>query len=155
MNWPILCLILLFLVLPGFYQYTVEKPGEKNAGESAAPNSSLVKVYYFHTTHRCASCMKIEKLTTTSVKTNFKKELTDGALTFDLINLDKKEYEHFVKKYSLYTKSVVLSKVVNGKEVEWKNLEKVWLLLRSPEKFKEYIKTETRAFLEALKGKKS
>jgi hypothetical protein len=50
---------------------------------------------------------------------------------------------------------VVLSKVVKGKEVEWRNLDKVWLLLRSPEKFKEYIRAETRAFLEGLKGKKS
>lgn len=154
MNWPVLCLILLFLVLPGFYQYAVEKPGEKNAGESAAPDSSLVKVYYFHTTNRCASCLKIEELTTASVETNFKKELTDGDLTFDLINVDKGEYKHFVKDYKLYTKSVVLSKVVKGKEVEWKNLDKVWLLLRSPEKFEEYIKTETLVFLEGLKGKR-
>ena len=155
MNWPVLCLILSFLVLPGFYRYAVEKPGEKNAGETAAPDSSLVKVYYFHTTYRCASCMKIEELTTASVNTNFQEELKNGVLTFDLINLDKKENKHFVKDYKLYTKSVVLSKVVKGKEVEWRNLDKVWLLLRSPEKFKEYIRAETRAFLEGLKGKKS
>jgi hypothetical protein len=43
--------------------------------------------------------------------------------------------------------------VEKGKDVRWKNLDQVWVLVRSPEKFREYIIKETRGFLEKLTGK--
>jgi acetone carboxylase gamma subunit len=50
----------------------------------------------------------------------------------------------------LYTKSVVLSLVKAGKEVKWKNLDKVWHLLRDKDKFYQYIKTKVQKFLDSL-----
>ena len=63
---------------------------------------------------------------------------------------EKKENKHFVNDYQLYTKSVVLSLVRDGKEMKFKNLEKVWQLLRNKDKFYKYIKEETQGFLDEL-----
>ena len=66
------------------------------------------------------------------------------------VNVEVKGNEHFVKDYELYTKSVVLSETKNGKEVRWKNLDKVWTLLGDEAAFKKYVRDEVSAY---LKGK--
>jgi len=58
------------------------------------------------------------------------------------------ENEHFVQEYSLYSQSVILSEMKDGKEVSWKNLIRVWELVQSEEKFKEYVQGEVKAYLE-------
>lgn len=115
------------------------------------PVSSKVIVYYLHNTFRCPSCFKIETYTKEAINTNFAKELKDGTLVFKAINFDEKGNKHYVEDYQLYTKSVVLSKVKNGKQVEWKNLDKIWTLLGDKTKFQQYIKTETTNFIKGSK----
>jgi hypothetical protein len=117
------------------------------------PPETHINVYYFHTTQRCVTCTNIEKYTSEAIKTNFDQELAQGILTFTTVNVDENPNKHFIKYYKLYTKHVILSQMEKGKEVRWKNLDQVWVLVRSPEKFKEYIVKETRVFLERLTRK--
>ena len=125
------------------------------AGEDGSDGSRVV-AYYFHTTFRCPSCHKIEQYTEGAIKEYFAKEIESGDLVYEVTNIEDKGNEHFVQDYQLYTKSVVLSLVKDGKEVGFKNLENVWQLLRNRDKFYEYIKEETRIFLDELnKGGKS
>jgi hypothetical protein len=42
---------------------------------------------------------------------------------------------------------VVLAEYHDGEVVRWKNLDKVWQLVRSEDRFVEYIQGETREFL--------
>jgi hypothetical protein len=126
--------------------------------DNSSPNPSPsrenhINVYYFHTTYRCVTCTNMEKYTTEAIKTNFGQELAQGKLTFTTVNIDEDGNKHFVNDYKLYTKQVILSQVEKGKDVRWKNLDQVWVLVRSPEKFREYIIKETRGFLEKLTGK--
>ncbi|MGD9581762.1 MAG: nitrophenyl compound nitroreductase subunit ArsF family protein [Vampirovibrionia bacterium] len=114
-------------------------------------DNSKVIVYYLHNSFRCPSCHKIENYTKEAINTNFADKLKDGSLVFKVVNFDEKPDKHFVEDYKLYTKSVVLSKVVNGKQVEWKNLDKIWTLLGDKAKFEQYIKTETGNFLKGSK----
>lgn len=107
--------------------------------------------YYFHGSARCQSCYKIEKYTTETINSKFANELKDGKLSMQVINVEEGMNNHFVKKYSLNTKSVVLSEVNEGKEVKWKNLDKVWELLGDQPQFTTYIESELRAFLTASK----
>ncbi|MFW6254938.1 MAG: nitrophenyl compound nitroreductase subunit ArsF family protein [Chitinivibrionales bacterium] len=104
-------------------------------------------VYYFHTTYRCHSCNMIEQLTKNTVEKEFADELNSGRIEFKSINIEKPENKHFVKNYKLYTKSVVISDLNDGKEIEWKNLEKVWTLLRDQKKFTDYIQSEVKETL--------
>jgi thiol-disulfide isomerase/thioredoxin len=119
---------------------------------SFAQSGDKVIAYYFHTTFRCPSCHKIEQYTEEAIKSNFAKEIESGELEYKVINIEEKGNEHFVQDYKLYTKSVVLSLVKDGKEAEFKNLEQVWQLLRNKDKFHQYIKGETQGFLDGLRG---
>ncbi len=117
------------------------------AAETAEP-VHYVHVYYFHGKVRCHSCNIIEKLTLETVRDFFPEELEKGRLKLSVVNVSDGENEHFVQEYSLYSQSVILSEMKDGKEVSWKNLIRVWELVQSEEKFKEYVQGEVKAYLE-------
>jgi thiol-disulfide isomerase/thioredoxin len=112
--------------------------------------SDRIVVTYFHTTQRCASCKKIEAYTTEAVQKAFAAEIEKGRVIWRLVNTDEKENKHFVKDYQLYTKSVVVSEEINGKQERWKNLPKIWELLGDKPAFLFYVREETEAYLAEL-----
>lgn len=103
-----------------------------------------VNVYYFYGKPRCKTCMKIEKYTQSAVES-----MKDKNVIYQGIDMEKSENSPMVKKYNLYTKSVVISKNKNGKE-KWKNLDKIWLKVGNEKNFKKYITDE----INTLKGAK-
>lgn len=117
------------------------------SGISLAENEEKVIVYYFHGNARCASCLKIEQYTKEALEKFFYNDITSGKIDFQVVNVEENGDEHYTQDYKLYTKSVVLSRTENGKEIAYKNLEKVWQYLRNKEKFYEYIRLETEAIL--------
>ena len=102
---------------------------------------------YFLTNVRCPSCLTIERLTAQTIKSEFAEAMDSGMLEWRTINIDGEGNYHFVKDYNLYTKSVIISEISEGKEVRWKNLPKVWELLRNEAKFSRYLKDEITAFM--------
>ncbi len=118
---------------------------------SKLQKADYVKAYYFHGNFRCSNCYKIEQYSKEAIDKYFAKELASGELVYEVINTDEKDNEHFIKDYKLYTKSLVISKVKGRKEVEYKNLEKVWNYLDNKEAFYNYVKEEVAKFLEENK----
>jgi hypothetical protein len=114
--------------------------------ESPGDSPRFTATYYF-TKVRCPSCLTIERLTETTIKTEFAEQLGSGLLEWRTINIDGDGNFHFVKDYNLYTKSVIISENEDGKEVRWKNLPKVWELLGNEAKFGRYLKDEINAFM--------
>lgn len=108
----------------------------------AVAENTKTTVYYFHGNVRCYTCNNMERFTVSAIKSNFSKELEKGFIEINVVNVDSPENEHFVKKYKLYTRSVVLVKD-NG---EWKNLDKIWSLAGKENEFTNYIVQETSAF---------
>jgi hypothetical protein len=106
-----------------------------------------VTVYYFCNTVRCPSCHKIENWSHEAVTTSFEDELDEGLLRWSMVNTDQKEYAHYIDDYELFTKQVVLVERVKGEQTRWRNLDQVWDLLGSQEKFAAYIVDETEQFL--------
>jgi len=107
--------------------------------KSEVKNSSKVIVYYFYGKPRCVSCKKIETYTKEAVAS-----LNNNNVDFKAVNLDDSNNKHYSKDYKLYTKSVVLSKVKNGKQVKWKNLNGIWTKLNNEKEFKAYITKEIK-----------
>jgi hypothetical protein len=99
-------------------------------------------IYYFHGNKRCSSCVKIEQYT----KNVFDKNFTNK-FNIKVVNVDLLDNKHFVSDYNLYSKSVVLVKIEDNKEIAYKNLDKIWLYLNNQEKFEAYIKSEVEDFL--------
>ncbi|SYZ74736.1 Redox-active disulfide protein 2 [Candidatus Zixiibacteriota bacterium] len=118
------------------------------AVQAITPDSAhQVIAYYFHGTRRCSNCIKIEKYTHEAIDSAFSDALKDGHLVWRVLNTDEDSNAHFVDDYQLYTKSVVLVDLHHGKQVRWKNLEKVWEHLDDESAFKQYIRDEAALFL--------
>jgi hypothetical protein len=127
--------------------HTAVIQGEK---EELGPvvGNSVVKIRYFYSeTHRCGSCMKIEAYTKQAVNESFANELKSGKMEFSLVDMDKAVNKPAMKKYKLFTKSVIVSEYSGDEEVRWQNLDKVWKLLGNEEKFKGYISKEIKSYL--------
>lgn len=112
-----------------------------------AQPATKVMAYYFHGSFRCPTCTNMEKYSKEAIETNFKGALTAGALEFKAVNVEERGNEHFVDDYKLYTKSLILSLVKDGKEVKSKNLDKIWELARNKQKFMDYVTGEVSAFM--------
>jgi hypothetical protein len=109
--------------------------------------TNKVIAYYFHGTFRCVTCTNMEKYAREAIEANFKDALQSGRLEFKAVNVEERENEHFTKDYQLYTKSLILSFMREGKEVRSKNLDRIWELARNRQKFIEYVAGEVHGFM--------
>lgn len=114
------------------------------------PQNAKTKIiaYYFHGSYRCPSCQTIEEWSHEAIKNSFQDELKNGRLVWKPLNIGEAQNRHFVKDYSLYTKSLVISEMNGEKEIRWKNLDKVWQLLKNQEKFFSYVESEIKKYME-------
>lgn len=112
--------------------------------------SAHIVAYYFHGTARCPTCHRLEKYSKEAIETSFKDALMSGKLEFKIINVDDKGNEHYSNDYQLYTKSLILSLVKDGKQIKWKNLDKIWEYVGNKQKFLEYVTTEINSFLKDI-----
>lgn len=106
-----------------------------------------VIAYYFHGNFRCSTCHAMEQYSKEAIETKFKDALSSGKLEFKVVNIEERGNEHFAQDYQLYTKSLILSLVKNGKEVKSKNLAKIWEYVRNKQRFLEYVSEEVNNFL--------
>jgi hypothetical protein len=120
-----------------------------DSSEASQPAVHQVIAYYFHGTRRCSNCIKIESYTKEAIDSAYGAALKDSSLVWRVVNTDEEANNHFLDDYQLYTKSVVLVDMQDGKQVRWKNLEKVWDYLGDKEAFKKYIRDEVALFLKA------
>ncbi|MCX5700627.1 MAG: nitrophenyl compound nitroreductase subunit ArsF family protein [Candidatus Omnitrophica bacterium] len=115
------------------------------------PSADKVYAYYFHGSMRCPTCYKLEQYSREAIETNFKDALASGKLEFKVVNVEDRGNEHYGKDYQLYTKSLILSLVENGKEIKWKNMDKIWEYVGNKQRFIDYIKSEVANFLKETK----
>lgn len=114
---------------------------------AADGSSTKVIAYYFHGSFRCSTCTNMEKYSREALEKNFKDALTSGKLEFKAVNVENKGNEHFVDDYKLFTKTLILSLVKDGKEVRYKNLDKIWQLARNKDKFIDYVMLEVNELM--------
>jgi hypothetical protein len=92
--------------------------------------------------------MKLETYSQEAVYSGFAEQLKDSTLIWRVVNFEEDENKSYAKDYNLYAQSLVLSRVREGDEVEWKNLDKIWKLVGNREKYFEYVTSELRSFME-------
>lgn len=116
--------------------------------QSTEPSqNSKVIAYYFHSTFRCTTCRTLEKYSHDAIQQYFSKELGSGKLEFRPVNVEDSVNRHLIQDYQLFSKSLVLSLVTDGKETKWKNLTDIWTLVKDKDKFFQYVKNEVEGFL--------
>ena len=110
-------------------------------------NDTGIVVYYFHRTIRCPSCLLLEEITRETIAFRFDRELENGDIKFEIVNVDEEENEHYVEHYDLSVQTIVVSKIENGQEKQWKKLDKVWSFLHDEGRTFEYIQEEIISYL--------
>jgi hypothetical protein len=119
--------------------------------ETSAGPSHRVAVYYFRDNLRCDICEKFQAYTDEAIHTAFSNELKSGSVEWKIVNTDDKANSHFVKDYKLTTRQIILSDLVDGKQRQWKDLYKIWDLVKDKRAYVEYITQETKAYLDGVK----
>ena len=107
-----------------------------------------IVVYYFHRTMRCATCIKLEEYSDEAIKSGFNAQLKNGQLEWRIINIEDAGNQHYENDYKLYSQSLVLVELQNGKQQRWKNLEKIWELVGMKEIYLRYVQDEVKSYLE-------
>lgn len=125
-------------------------PNPSGAAHAAAGSATQVVVTYFHTTFRCPTCLQIERYTRETVEKDFAPDVASKRVVFRAIDVQEARNRHFIEDYRLYSKSVILSLVKDGKEIRWKNLPEIWKYAHSRDRFETYIRSEIEAFLKEL-----
>ncbi|MBD3219246.1 MAG: hypothetical protein GF310_13305 [candidate division Zixibacteria bacterium] len=127
---------------------------EKTADSTAVKETEAKEIiegkviaYYFHSTRRCATCKKLEEYAREAIEGGFEDELENGTLEMKAVNTDEDENKHYIDDYKLYTKALILSRVNDGEEVEWVNLDKIWKLVGNEDKYKAYVTSGVEEFL--------
>ncbi|WP_338357567.1 nitrophenyl compound nitroreductase subunit ArsF family protein [Yeosuana marina] len=104
----ILAITLLFL--------TSCKDKETRKNVSTNESISKIEVIDFHSTHRCVTCKAIEANTKFTLDTYFNKDVKDGNITFQVINIDDKENEKLAEKFQASGTALFLNVIKDGKE---------------------------------------
>lgn len=154
----ILISLLVFAIVMGTTTITYAQDDSPRATEDNDSKSGInenetkiipekIFAYYLHGDRRCATCRKLEAYSEEALREGFPEMLKDSTLVWGTINYDRKENEHYLKDYNLFTKALVLTRVRDGNEVEWKKLDRIWDLVNNKEKFLNYVQKETETFI--------
>lgn len=155
-------LLLLFIVVSVVYMLAKEirsptessdsernlQPVVKSNEQALKLMDSKVALYYFHGTARCPTCRKFESYSNEALQQAFAENLNNGRLEWKVVNVDEPGNQHYVSDYQLYSKSIVIVKIQDGEQLAWKNLNRIWELVRNKDAFIKYIQDEVRTYLE-------
>ena len=142
--WIAVVLILLAVVK------TVNRGGKEFSESDAAAVPVMqdgVEAVYYQYGARCPTCVKMEGWIKEALEGNFADALKSGSLVFRSIPADAETVRH----YGMTTKSLIVSGRKQGKEAEWKNLERIWDLNGDEAAFKEYVVQEVRKQMDGVK----
>lgn len=119
---------------------------EKNDPAHNTARSSVI-AYYFHRTIRCVSCITVEFVTGQTIEKAFKQQIHDGRLTWMRINLDENGGQEYEKQFGVSRSALIVAKVDDRGEVQYKELTKVWELLSDPDALSKYVENEINEYL--------
>lgn len=111
---------------------------------------SKIKVVDFHSTHRCVTCKSIEKNTQYTLDTFFAKEVEDGKISFQIINVDDESNYDIAKKFRASGTSLFLNVINNGKERKINLTDFAFLNGKNQDKFAKGLKSKIEKQLAKL-----
>ena len=108
-------------------------------------NRSIIHVYYMHSTFRCATCNRIEKMTIKLLNTKYSEEMNKKEILFS--DVDFQSDEQLAKKFGIVSSCVVITIERNEKIIDFKRLDEVWTLMKKPAEFNNYIEKTIQNYL--------
>lgn len=129
-----------------------DSQAETNVGEELSlPTTGLV-AYYFHSEIRCPTCRNIEAYAHEAIENSFPAELSSGEVAWRIVNYELPGNDHYLTKYEIVSPTVVLVRMSEGQQVDWRNLMKVWELVGDKDAFGKYIQIQANELLAKTAG---
>tara|TARA_E500000305_G_C4012567_1_gene233615 strand:+ start:1022 stop:1507 length:486 start_codon:yes stop_codon:yes gene_type:complete len=97
---------------------------------------------YFHTKHRCPTCETIEAYAHDALSS----EIEQGNIGWKVADYTAEENKPLVKLCEVFTSTVVLVDLQDGKVIRWKNLEDVWNYTNDKSAFNSFINESWTTF---------
>lgn len=111
-------------------------------------NQSVILIYNFHLTNRCATCRAIEGGTIKTLETYFKNEINSERIQFFVIDVDDETNAKIAEKYQASGSGLFITRLFQGKEESKDLTEEGFSYARNDEaKFIEIIKTQLSEYL--------
>jgi hypothetical protein len=128
---------------------SINNLSENNKTESKLKTDlSTVLIYNFHVTNRCASCIAIEDATTKTLDTYFSKEVKEGRIKRQVLNVDDEANKTISEKYEAFGSGLFITRVLKGKETTTDLTGDGFKYARNKEdKFIEILKTTITNYL--------
>lgn len=82
----------------------------------SAQKATKLKIIYFHSERRCPTCISIEDNTKKTLDTYFAKQVKDGTITLQILNIEDEKNLKLVEKYEADGSSLFFTKVNGTKE---------------------------------------
>lgn len=127
-----------------------DKGNNQELAVTANQNISKIEVLDFHSTHRCMTCNAIEANTRYTLDTYFAEEMKSGKITFQLINVDKKENEAIAEKFEATGTALFLNIIKDGKETPMDLTEFAFMNGNDKETFSKELKAKLDNALKTL-----
>ena len=140
-------LFLSFVLL--FYAGCADKAPSQEA--TSAVGTDRIEVLDFHTDHRCKTCLTIEKMTKEVLADDYGDQMENGAITFQLINVDKEENLPMAQKFLAFGSSLVLNVIIGGEEKHIDLTNFAFMNAEDEEKFKAGLKEHLTSELQNIR----
>lgn len=127
---------------------TVMDNSAKTEENKPKVEQSVVLIYNFHVTNRCASCIAIEDATTKTLNTYFSAELKNGRIKRQILNVDDEVNAKISEKYQAFGSGLFVTRIFKGKETTTDLTGDGFKFARNKEeKFIEILKTTVSNYL--------
>ncbi len=157
LRWSLLLFVAVSLVrlfMPELNQgsdSTIASSNMNLVEELDLPFQNGLLVLQFHRTQRCAFCRDMEEHTKETLDTYFSNALQEGKIAFRLLNMELPKYQALRKKYNLFTSTVVLIELNQGRESRRKIVTEAWHLTDKRQEFTEMLRSELADFQKDLR----
>jgi len=148
-KWILLAFIALSITIALIKFFETSSPSSGlNLYEQLAPgNVNQQYVLLFHNSERCSQCLRMEKFTNDVLNEDFNGLIAEKKLQFRLITMDTPDNLNLVKRFNIFTTTLVFVQFENKRESKIKVLNDSWGYSGDEVSFKEMLRTELNQFL--------
>jgi len=107
----------------------------------------VILILLFHNRVRCTMCLNMEQHIQTLMSEDYAEMVGNKHIQFFLMDMNKAENKSLIERYSLYTASVVIIKMVDKQEVDTIILNDIWEHHKEGAVFKERVTKELETLL--------
>ena len=129
-----------------------------NSKNEQAPDTkeiadNVIEVLDFHSTHRCMTCTTIEEKTRAMLAESYAKEMKNGVITFQTINVDEESNKELAEEFAAYGTALFLHVIKNGESTQVDLTNFAFMSAMNEDgSFEDGLKTEIEKALQALES---